>query len=257
MGKLIGAAVEEAKKCAGGCRYYAAQADGVHASGDDRRSARRPRRGPVPAAGRGAGRDAVELSVLAGGPVRGARAGRRQRRLAQARVERSAVRAGAGGCVPARRRARGRVPDLAGGRRPRRRDRRRPPHGGRDGDRQRGRGQRRRRGGGQTSEEDGAGAGRQRRVHRAGQRRPAARDRDGGEGAHRQQRTIVHRRQAFHRRRRRVRPVRARDGGGDGGAEGGRPRRGRTRSWGRWRCRRSGAPSPSRSSGRWRPGRWC
>ena len=27
MGKLIGAAVEEAKKCAGGCRYYAAQAE--------------------------------------------------------------------------------------------------------------------------------------------------------------------------------------------------------------------------------------
>ena len=77
------------------------------------------RRGRVlPAAGRGAGGDALEFPVLAGDPVRGARAGGRQRRAAQARVERPAMRAGAGGSVRARGRARRRVPDAAGRVRP-------------------------------------------------------------------------------------------------------------------------------------------
>ena len=57
----------------------------------------------VPADRRRARGDAVEFSVLAGHPFRGAGALRRQRRAAQARVERSAVRAGARGALSSRR----------------------------------------------------------------------------------------------------------------------------------------------------------
>ncbi len=51
------------------------------------------RRHRVAAAGRGAGRDAVELPAVAGDPVRRARTDGRQHRVAQARIERAAVRA--------------------------------------------------------------------------------------------------------------------------------------------------------------------
>ena len=87
MGKPLKAAVEEAAKCALACRYYAEHASAFTAPEriDDGES-------PLPAARRRARDHAVELPVLAGHPVRGARVMRRERRHSQARVERSAVR---------------------------------------------------------------------------------------------------------------------------------------------------------------------
>ena len=59
------------------------------------------------------------------------------------------------------------------------------------------------RGGRTRAEEDGAGAGRLRPVHRAGRRRPGRRRRDGGARALPEHRAELHRRQALHRRGRR------------------------------------------------------
>ena len=67
----------------------------------------------LPAARAGARGHAVELPVLAGVPLRRAGAHGRQRRPAQARVERAAVRARDRGHLPARRLPRGRLPDAA------------------------------------------------------------------------------------------------------------------------------------------------
>ena len=112
MGKLVKAGREEAAKCAWGCRFYA-----EHAAAHARRRAgaehgdRELR--PLPAARPDPRGDAVELSVLAGLPPRGARADGRQRRAAQARVERAAVRARDRGHLPARGLSRRRVPDAA------------------------------------------------------------------------------------------------------------------------------------------------
>ena len=183
-----------------------------------RRSCARERRGRtaatrvvLPAAGRRAGGDALELSLLAGDPLRGARAGGRQRRPAQARVERPAVRAGARGSVRARRRARRACSRRCSS----------DPSASRaiiadervaavtvTGSEGAGR---------ERSRRPRASTSRRRVLELGGsdpfivlaERRPDARRRDGGEGAHRQQRPVVHRRQALHRRRRRLRRVRA------------------------------------------------
>src|SRR6185312_13675275 len=56
-------------------------------------------------------------------------------------------------------------------------------------------------GGGQGAQEDGARAGRQRRIHRDAERAAGRRGDDGGHGADDQQRAVVHRGQAIHRRR--------------------------------------------------------
>ena len=78
------------------------------------------------------------------------------------------------------------------GRRPRRRG---------DAHRERRRGKQRRVDRRKAHQEDGARAGRQRPVHRHAERRPRRGGRDGRHGAHDQQRPVVHRRQALHRRR--------------------------------------------------------
>ena len=113
MGKPIGAARAEAAKCATACRYYAEhggaaagrRAGGSAASG--RSFIRYQPLGPVLAV------MPWNFPVLAGVPLRGAGADGGQRRAAQARVERAAVRAGDRGRHPARRVSRRRLPDAA------------------------------------------------------------------------------------------------------------------------------------------------
>ena len=70
-----------------------------------------------------------------------------------------------------------------------------------DAHRERSRGQQRRRRSRRTArQEDGARAGRQRSVHRHGERGPRRGRADRRDGAHDQQRPVVHRREALHRR---------------------------------------------------------
>ena len=76
---------------------------------------------------------------------------------------------------------------------------------------------------GPAAQEDGARARRQRSVHRDGERRHGRGDRDGGQGANRQQRAVVHRGETLHRHRGRRRCVRARVYREDAGAQGRRP----------------------------------
>ena len=114
MGKLAKAGREEAVEVRAGA---AASTPSTRAR-DARRRARRDERGdrelrPLPAARRRPRGHAVELSVLAGLPLRRAGADGRQRRAAQARVERAAVRARDRGHLPPRRLSRRRVPDAA------------------------------------------------------------------------------------------------------------------------------------------------
>ena len=118
MGKLVKAGGEEAVKCAWGCRFYAEHAARMLADEPVAEHGDRELR-PLPAARAGPRGHAVELSVLAGVPLRRARADGRQRRAAQARVERAAVRARDRGHLPPRRLSRGRVPDAADRRRTR------------------------------------------------------------------------------------------------------------------------------------------
>ena len=77
MGKTIRAARDEVGKCAATLLHYAQNAarwlEPEAVDGPDQAVWFEP-------LGRGAGRDALEFSLLAGDPVRGARAGRRQRR---------------------------------------------------------------------------------------------------------------------------------------------------------------------------------
>ena len=69
MGKPLKAAIEEAAKCALGCRYYAENAERFLADEAVETSATQQLR-RLPAARSGARRHAVELSVLAGLPLR-------------------------------------------------------------------------------------------------------------------------------------------------------------------------------------------
>ena len=99
MGKPIGAAIAEAEKCAWACRYYAEHAERFLADEPVATDATRELR-PLPAARRGARRHALELPVLAGLPLRRAGADGGQRRPAEARLERAAVRARDRGDLP-------------------------------------------------------------------------------------------------------------------------------------------------------------
>ena len=100
---------EEAAKCAWALPLLRRErrADARRRAGAEPRRPRASCR--LPAARADPRRDAVELSLLAGVPLRRARADGRQRRAAQARLQRAAVRAGdRGRCsgAPAFRRAR-------------------------------------------------------------------------------------------------------------------------------------------------------
>ena len=98
MGKTLVAARAEAAKCVKAMRWYADRAEGLLADeypspADVEDSGGVAAPGPLPPARRGARRHAVELPALAGGPVRRARPDGRQRRPAQARLQRAADRA--------------------------------------------------------------------------------------------------------------------------------------------------------------------
>ena len=122
--------------------------------------------------GRRAGGHAVELPLLAGLPLRRARADGRQRRPAQARLERAALRARDRGGLPGAPASRAGLfrTVLVESSAVRRTDRR-PAHRRRDAHRQRARGQPGRRAGRARAQEDRARARRQRSLHRARRRR--------------------------------------------------------------------------------------
>ena len=174
-----------------------------HASANDDSAGRWcHRRGALPAARTGACRDAVELSVLAGGAFPRADHPCRQRRVVEARQRRPGRRRADRRDGRRRRRPRWLVPEprdqVVGGRR----DHRRRTHRRGDADRQRGRWPRRRRTGGQGAEE---GRPRTRRigpVHRHAVRRHRYRGQAGRRGAHPEYRPVVHLRQAHDRPRR-------------------------------------------------------
>ncbi len=204
--------------------------------------------------GRGARGHALELPPLAGLPLRGSGPHGRQRRPAQALLERLRQRPRHRGDPPRRRLPRRPLPDPARRLRPGGRAHRGPRSPRGDPHRQHAR----RPGGGREgrshAQEDGAGAGRQRSLPRAGGRRSRARGRElRGVPAH-QQRPELHRGQALHRGR-------AGDGSGSrsSSSRGCGPGRWATR----WRAgstwaRRRGATCATSCTSRWRrawPGR--
>ena len=210
MGKPLRPGVDEALKCARGCRYYAEH--GATFLADEHvadRGARQLR--PLRAARRRARHHAVELPVLAGLPLRRAGADGRQRRAAQARVERAAVRARDRGHLSPRRLSGRRLPDAPRFARPMwlhcspMRGSSAVTLTGSEGA-----GQRRGGAGGTRAQEDRARARRQRSVHRHAQRRSREGRGHRGQGADDQQRAIVHRGEAFHRCRGRRRSIPAR-----------------------------------------------
>ena len=90
MGKTYRSAVDEAAKCAWVCRYYAENAEKFLADemadvAGSKSFVRYQPRGP------GSGRDALELSVLAGVSFYRAVADGRERRAAETRFERAAI----------------------------------------------------------------------------------------------------------------------------------------------------------------------
>ena len=93
MGKLAKAGRDEALKCAWGCRFYAEHAAIMLADAPVSASTVGRQLRALSAARRDPRDHAVELSVLAGVPRGRSGADGRQRRPAQARVERAAVRA--------------------------------------------------------------------------------------------------------------------------------------------------------------------
>ena len=212
MGKTLKAAVEEAEKCALGCRYYAEHAEEFLRRRAGRRRTRRAASCRYQPLGAVLAVMPWNFPVLAGLPLRRAGADGRQRRPAQACVERAAVRARASrtsfaragfpdGCLsdaahrsPTRRAvssttARVAAVTLTGSE---------------------GAGREVAQRGGQAHQEDRARARRQRPVHRACRSADLERGgRDGGQGAHHQQRPVVHRGQALHRRTKRSTTIRA------------------------------------------------
>ena len=178
---------------------------------------------PLSAHRPGARRHALEFSLLAGLPLPRAGADGGQRGPAQARLQRAAVRARHRRHRAPRRIPRGRISDAAD-----RRDHgaardRRSARQGRHPHRQRAGGPQGGGAGRQADQEDRAGTGRQRSLHRDAQRRSRRRRAHRGAGARHQQRPKLHRRQALHRGRSDRRRVRAAVRGGDGPAGGRRP----------------------------------
>ena len=102
MGKPVVQGEAEIEKCAVGCEFYAEHGETYLAPEPhaDRRGAELR---PLRPARAGARRHAVELSLLAGVPLRGAGAGGGQRGDPEARLERAALRARHRGDVPRRR----------------------------------------------------------------------------------------------------------------------------------------------------------
>ena len=152
-------------------------------------------------------------------------AGGRERGAAQARLLRAPVRPGHRGGLPAGRLPRGRLPGAAG---------RRPPGGAAGGGRAGGGGLPHRQRGGRDGggrggrpgpQEDGAGAGRERRLRgdALGRRRAGRPHR--GDGPHHQHRPVLHRRQAVRGPPGGARALRGRPGGRDAGAAGRRSAR--------------------------------
>ena len=93
MGKTLKSAVQEAEKSASGCRYYAENAEKFLAD-EEAKDKCCAQLCPIPADWAGAGRYAMELPFLAGLSLCRSRADGRQRRAAQACLQRAAVRVG-------------------------------------------------------------------------------------------------------------------------------------------------------------------
>ena len=188
----------------------------------------------------GARRDAVELPAVAGVPLRGARPDGREHGVAQARFQRHRLRPGDRGDPARGRPAEGRLPGAARALAARRRHHRRPRGRRGHADRQHARGPRRGRPCRRLSEEDGAGAGRQRRLRGSRRRRPGPRRRDLRRLAADQRRPELHRRQALRGGRTGGARVRGAARGADEGPAHGRPA---GRGYGR---RAAGAARPAR-----------
>ncbi len=220
MGKTFAAAKAEVSKCAIGLRWFADNAEALLADEAIPTTATRsyvhyqPHR-------RRAGRHAVELPDVAGDPLRRAGPHGGQRRPAQARVQRAADRPGHRGPVPAGGPARGRVHQPVRRVQGRRGAHRGSAHCRGDADRERARrhvgGLGRRR----SAEEERARARRLRPLHRLAVGRPRGDRADRRGGPRAEQRPVVHRGQALHRRGRGGRRVPEPFHRGDGRAGGG------------------------------------
>ncbi len=170
-------------------------------------------------------RDAVELPVVAGHPVRSSRPDGGQHRAAQARVERAA-----GGALPRHplraRRLPGRcVPHSAHPGCRRRAGAARPAREGRDPDRLRAGGALARRDRRIRGEARRARTRRLRPVHRDAERRPRRGIHRRRHGPQPERRAVVHRGQAVHRAHRRLRRLRRAVHGQGRGTQGRRPAR--------------------------------